>query len=121
MPNGGNPLVSLASDFLSKNVTKIGVVGGMGYFACTMAVSRSWREAVANLGYLFLMLLPLGASMRSKRNNDMLATTSAEAIIGRSVIANAVTPETVTLLPTSTDPAVQREIDKRTGAAPASG
>jgi hypothetical protein len=55
----------------------------------------------------------MGLSAQTSRGTDMQATVAAEAKIDRAVIANAVTPPEVVILPMSDDPAVQNEIDRR--------
>lgn len=105
MSNGPtNPMVAAATDFLSKNVTKLGMTGATLYVLSQLALAiihRSAEAALQAVGYAGLLLIGWGAAIRSKRATDMIATTQAENKI-----------ENPGLTPKSSDPAVQRAIEK---------
>jgi hypothetical protein len=120
MANGqgsGNPITNVVTDYLSHNVTKLGMGGASLYVLAQLTLSiihKSLDGALQATGYCGLLLVGWGAAIRSKRTNTMIATTTAEAVIGRAAIANSLAPtEADIVAPASADPAVQNEIDKR--------
>lgn len=114
-----------------------GNVNGNGYLSLFMRAGK-WGAAglfLAALGSLAQFLFPnlrdigdlkqffawsgmalglIGLSAQAKRGTDMQVTVAAESKIDRALIINNVTPSTTNdVVATSTDLAVQNEIDKR--------
>jgi hypothetical protein len=54
-----------------------------------------------------------GLSAQSKRGTDMQATVAADSAKDRAAIVNAVVRPEIPVVPTSEDPAVQHEINRR--------
>jgi hypothetical protein len=107
-------------DWGKENVTGLGVIGGLIYIGSCFWhswIHKSWDEAATAAGYAGLFLLVVGAAFRSKRAADISVTNAASSEVGRAAIMNAITPEHVTVEPSSPDPTIQREIASQVRAS----
>jgi hypothetical protein len=101
-----NPLASLLTGLLEKNITKAGVIGGGLYLASQIAlgiIHRSWDTIFSATGYAGMLLAIGGAAFRAKKTSDIMVASEAEKRI------DPMTPHS----PVSVVPAIQREIDKQ--------
>ncbi len=96
----------LLQGLLEKNITKTGVVGGGIYVAAQVAlgiIHKSWDTIFQAVGYAGLLTAIGGAAFRAKKTTDILVASEAEKRI------DPLHPT----LPSSTVPAIQREIEKQ--------
>lgn len=103
-PGGG--MAQVISDILSKNLTKTGVVGGGIYVAAQIAlgiIHKSWDTIFQAAGYAGLLTAIGGAAFRAKKTADILVSSEAEKRL------DPIHPTA----PSSTVPAIQREIEKQ--------
>lgn len=112
-----NSITDTISEFMTKGATRWTIVCGCGYAVTGVVkafITKHYVDALDSLGYLFI-IIGIGSVRRS------VVLSAAEAKIDRANLANSVIPAipnslpvaTTTIVPSSTDPATQREIERR--------
>lgn len=105
---------SLVASIVMQAVAKGGPIGGATLIVAGLGELGVLKEQTAHgLAWLGAGLTAISIWWQGRRNMSMTATVGASSEISRAVIANAVTPPEITIVPTSPDPAVQREIQKQ--------
>jgi hypothetical protein len=95
-----------------------GVVG-MLLAAAGELVQFVWPDSTRfdNLTHAFMWFgaaaTMIGLQAHAKRATDIAVNTAADSAIDRAQILDAVTPKDVTVTPSSSEPVVQKEIEKR--------